>query len=73
MLTTDNQPILVERLRRFCKSGHPLTIGNPNVRTRKDGRRICRTCAQARDAKRYQLALQRKLAQSADPAPLANS
>lgn len=41
----------VNARKTHCKSGHPLE-GN-NLRRRRDGRRVCRTCEKERNAARY--------------------
>jgi hypothetical protein len=54
MFSTDNQPTPDQRIRKLCRAGHPLEQGNNNVRTRRDGKRVCRACESARNSERYQ-------------------
>jgi len=55
-----NQPQNPLKKRAVCRHGHSLLDGNPNVRVRQDGRRVCRACESSRRATAYQRQLEVK-------------
>jgi len=55
-----NQPQNPLKRRAVCRAGHSLLPGDPNVRVRQDGQRVCRACESSRRAEAYQRQLEVK-------------
>lgn len=60
------QPARRSGPREHCRKGHPMTEGDPNVRVRGDGKRVCRACESDRRAEVY---AQRKRIEAGVPGP----
>ena len=51
--SSERQPERRHGVFEKCRKGHPMTEGDPNVRVRADGRRVCRACESSRSSDAY--------------------
>lgn len=50
--STEFQPSPDRRRRQFCRKGHPMADGDPNLFLRANGERLCKACKSETDANR---------------------